>query len=96
MKKSKSSYLKAKTKKIAKQATEAIKQELNYALRDHKLSKSELKTVGHAIKQEAKHEGKRLGDFLKQEFQREFAKAVPIIQSYLAEGKKAVIKKKRK
>jgi vacuolar-type H+-ATPase subunit E/Vma4 len=89
------SQLKTKAKRIAKQATAAIKQELDYALKDHKLSKQELKHIGNKIKKEAKTEGKRIGVFLRQEFEREFNKAVPVIQAYLREGRKAVIKKKR-
>lgn len=93
--KKRNSQLKSKAKKIARKATKAIKRELDYALRDHKLSKKELAHVGKAIKKEAKHEGRRIGDFLKGEFRREFAKAVPIIESYLKQGKKAIVKKSR-
>lgn len=87
---------KAKAKRIAKQATSAIKKELDYALRDHKLSKKELKHVGGMIKAEAKKEGQRIGAFLTHEFRSELDKALPILKSYLAEGKKAVIKKRKR
>jgi len=85
---------KAKAKRLAKQATAAIKKELDYALRDHKLSKKELKHVGGMIKAEAKHEGKRIGDFLRMEFRRELDKAMPVIEAYLQHGKKALKKRK--
>jgi|GEM_PF-5901316 len=92
MKKSKSSQLKSNAKRITRQATKAIKDELNYALRDHKLSKQELKQVGRKVAKEAKKEGKRIGDFLRQEFQREFARAVPVIEAYIKHGRKAIVK----
>lgn len=96
MKKS-SSQLKTKAKRIARDATKAIKYELNEALKDHKMSKAELKKVGGMIAKEAKMEGRKIGDFLRHEFRQQLDKALPVMQAYLAEGKSAVVgKRKRK
>ena len=93
----KSTSMKTKAKHMVKDATTAIKHELNEALKDHKMSKAELKKVGGMIAKEAKTEGKKIGDFLRQEFRETLDKALPVVQAYLAEGKSAVVgKKKRK
>jgi hypothetical protein len=84
---------KAKFKRIATTASKAIKRELDYALRDHKLSKKELKQVGKSLVKEAKIEGVRLGAFLKQEFRRELDKALPVVKAYAKHGRKALKKK---